>query len=55
MIERILPETIYPTCAAVRAGDFVLCLVKPPARTALVSKRVINAKVEIEALAYSPK
>ena len=23
MIERILPETIYPTCAAVRAGDFV--------------------------------
>lgn len=121
MIERILPETIYPTCAAVRAGDFVFVsgeagtddlgivvsggikaqshaaiqrilkslkaagcvpadVVKitvwledpadfhifnviyaeyfggaPPARTALVSKLVIDAKVEVEALAYSPK
>lgn len=121
VIERILPETIYPTCAAVRAGDFVFvsgeagtddlgnvvpggikeqshaaiqrilkalkaanCSVSdvvkvtvwlenpedfdtfnviyaeyfgeaPPARTALVSKLVIDAKVEIEALAYSPR
>lgn len=120
MIERFLPETIYPTCAAVRAGDFVFVsgeagtddegnvveggiepqshaaiqrvlralkeancnatdVVKvtvwlddadnfevfnsiyaeyfgaaPPARTAVVSKLVINAKVEIEALAYKP-
>ena len=120
MIERILPETIYPTCAAVRAGDFVFIsgeagtddegnvvpggfeaqarasiervlkalnaagctpshVVKvtvwltdpqnfgefnaiyaeyfgaePPARTALVSQLVIDAKVEIEATAYCP-